>query len=98
MESREGAGTTFKLYFPVVRQEFTVEKEVRTMNQYAGRGESVLVVAHQGINMAIKVALSGRNSVDDVLGFKQNNDEVDVWDVTRQERLEMFVVQAAVAD
>ncbi|MCB1220401.1 MAG: histidine phosphatase family protein [Planctomycetales bacterium] len=52
----------------------------------------VLVVAHQAINMAMKVAISGRSDVESAAGFRQNNDEVDVWDMQERERIEMWKV------
>ncbi|MCA8967067.1 MAG: histidine phosphatase family protein [Planctomycetes bacterium] len=39
----------------------------------------VLVVGTQGANMALKAALSGDVTVSSVAGYKQANDEVDVW-------------------
>ena len=42
----------------------------------------LLLIGHQGINMAIKAALSGCTDAVEVAGYKQANDEVDVWDVT----------------
>lgn len=50
----------------------------------------VLIVAHQGVNMALKVALSGRTDVASAALFRQNNDEVDVWDMQRGARVELF--------
>lgn len=53
---------------------------------------NVLIVAHQAINMAMKVALSGRTDVASAATFRQNNDEVDVWDLSRGERIDEFRV------
>jgi broad specificity phosphatase PhoE len=50
----------------------------------------VLVVAHQAVNMAMKVALTGRTDVSSAESFKQNNDEIDVWDMVRRVRIEKF--------
>jgi probable phosphoglycerate mutase len=58
------------------------------------RGGNVLIVAHQAINMAMKVVLSGRRDVASAAGFRQQNHEVDVWDMARGERLESFTVAA----
>jgi broad specificity phosphatase PhoE len=52
----------------------------------------VLVVAHQAVNMAMKVALSGRTDIDSAATFRQHNHEVDVWDAERGTRLEVFSV------
>lgn len=51
---------------------------------------NVLIVAHQAVNMAMKVALSGRTDVASAAVFRQNNDEVDVWDMEQGARLEVF--------
>jgi len=52
----------------------------------------VLIVAHQAINMAMKVALSGRSDVRSAAGFRQQNHEVDVWDMARGQRIEVFTI------
>lgn len=44
VQSREGEGSTFTLYFPVIRQELTREEGAVSPEEYAGRGESILVV------------------------------------------------------
>lgn len=53
----------------------------------------VLVVAHQAIMMALKVAISGQVDVASAFSFKQNNDEVDVWDLGSNSRLELWHVR-----
>jgi probable phosphoglycerate mutase len=58
----------------------------------AAAAGQVLIVAHQAINMAMKVALSGLSDVASAAGFRQQNHEVDVWDMERGERLEEFSV------
>jgi hypothetical protein len=40
--------------------------------------------------MAMKVALTGRTDVSSAESFKQNNDEIDVWDMVRRVRIEKF--------
>ncbi len=57
----------------------------------------VLVVAHQAIMMALKVAISGRVDVASAFSFKQNNDEVDVWDLGTGQRIEMWHVRDVTA-
>ena len=52
----------------------------------------VLIVAHQAINMAMKVAISGRRDVESAAGFRQNNDEVDVWNMSSGERMDMWKI------
>lgn len=44
VESVEGKGTTFTLYFPVTREEESLEEISPAVAQYAGKGESILVV------------------------------------------------------
>jgi broad specificity phosphatase PhoE len=52
----------------------------------------VLIVAHQAINMAMKAALSGLSDVRSAAGFRQQNQEVDVWDMARGQRIEVFTI------
>jgi two-component system cell cycle sensor histidine kinase/response regulator CckA len=42
--SKEGKGTTFRLYFPVTREEISRGKHLLSIDEYRGNGESVLVV------------------------------------------------------
>jgi len=58
----------------------------------AATGGHVLIVAHQAVNMAIKVALSGKNDVASAAKFRQDNNEVDVWAMESGSRLEMWKV------
>jgi len=44
VESREGEGTTFTLYFPVTREQAADAAAKIPIEQYMGHGESVLVV------------------------------------------------------
>jgi len=44
------------------------------------RDSDVLLVAHQGANMAIKSALEGVLNTDRLNSHRQANDEIDVWD------------------
>lgn len=53
---------------------------------------NVLVVAHQAVNMAMKVALSGKVGVASAATFRQRNNDVDIWDMDQRCRLEMFSV------
>jgi broad specificity phosphatase PhoE len=57
------------------------------------RTEDVLVVAHQAIMMAFKAALSARAEVSDALSYKQNNDELDIWDTEKMQRIEKLRVE-----
>jgi PAS domain S-box-containing protein len=44
IESKEGQGTTFYLYFPVTRYSIVEEKSVIPVEAYMGTGQSVLIV------------------------------------------------------
>jgi PAS domain S-box-containing protein len=44
VQSDEGRGSTFTLYFPVTREEFQDKPQRVTLDQYQGRGEAILVV------------------------------------------------------
>ncbi|MGA3209642.1 MAG: PAS domain S-box protein, partial [Syntrophales bacterium] len=44
VESEEGKGSTFTLYFPVTREDITAEAAAIAMSEYMGKGESILVV------------------------------------------------------
>jgi len=44
IESTEGKGTTFSLYFPVTRKEVAKDKALVSIDDYMGKGESILVV------------------------------------------------------
>jgi len=44
VESEEGKGSTFTLYFPVTREEITSEHIAVPISEYMGKGESILVV------------------------------------------------------
>ena len=44
VESEEGKGTTFTLYFPVTREEISPEEVSVSASEYMGNGESILVV------------------------------------------------------
>ena len=44
VQSVEGKGTTFTLYFPVTRKELAKDKSLLSMKDYMGKGETILVV------------------------------------------------------
>jgi len=44
IQSAKGKGATFTLYFPVTRKEVGKDKSLLTIQDYMGKGESVLVV------------------------------------------------------
>ncbi len=58
----------------------------------AAQTGNVLLVAHQAVNMALKVAISGKTDIQSAATYRQNNDEIDVWDVVRKARLEQFKI------
>lgn len=58
----------------------------------AAQTGNVLLVAHQAVNMAIKVAISGKTDVQSAASYRQNNDEIDVWDVVHKTRIEQFKI------
>jgi CheY-like chemotaxis protein len=44
LQSTEGKGTTFDLYFPVTRKQLEKEKAATSITEYMGHGESILVI------------------------------------------------------
>ena len=44
LQTEVGEGTTFRLYFPVTREELIAQQQKAPIEQYMGKGESVLVV------------------------------------------------------
>ena len=44
VQSTEGKGTTFTLYFPVTRKEAARDKPIMSIQRYMGKGESILIV------------------------------------------------------
>jgi hypothetical protein len=44
VQSTPGKGTTFTLYFPVTRKEISGREEALPMEEYMGKGESILIV------------------------------------------------------
>ncbi|MGA2527471.1 MAG: PAS domain S-box protein [Smithellaceae bacterium] len=44
VQSEEGKGSTFTLYFPVTREEMFVEAASVSISEYMGKGETILVV------------------------------------------------------
>jgi len=44
VQSTEGKGTTFTLFFPATRQEISKDKDQLSIEEYMGKGESILVV------------------------------------------------------
>jgi|WetSurMetagenome_2_1015567.scaffolds.fasta_scaffold00600_2 PAS domain S-box-containing protein len=44
VESEPGKGCVFTLYFPVTREDYSAEKAVMSVEEYMGKGETILVV------------------------------------------------------
>ncbi|MBW1781825.1 MAG: PAS domain S-box protein [Deltaproteobacteria bacterium] len=44
VQSREGAGTSFTLYFPVTREQRHIDETLLSLKDYKGKGESILVI------------------------------------------------------
>jgi PAS domain S-box-containing protein len=44
VQSEEGKGSTFTLYFPVTRDEVTAEDATVPLSEYMGKGETILIV------------------------------------------------------
>jgi len=47
VQSEEGKGSTFTLYFPVTREDITAEASTVALSAYIGKGESILIVDHE---------------------------------------------------
>ena len=81
VQSTEGKGTTFRLYFPITRQESAQDQIDLSIDDYMGRGQSVLVVddvkeqrdlASAMLNLlgySVATASSGEEAVE----YLQNN-------------------------
>ena len=52
----------------------------------------VLVVAHQSIIMAMKIAMSGREDIKTIATYRQANDEVDIWDFATGRQIERLQI------
>jgi PAS domain S-box-containing protein len=44
VQSEEGRGSTFTLYFPITREEIRAEHDAVSLSEYTGKGESILIV------------------------------------------------------
>jgi CheY-like chemotaxis protein len=76
VESEEGKGTIFTLYFPVAREDVTVESLSIPVNEYMGKGESILIVDDmkgqrdlaaamlKKLNYKVTTAASGEDAVE----------------------------------
>ncbi len=60
IQSNEGKGTTFALYFPVTRKESTKEKSLLPIEDYMGKGETILIVDDREEQREIASAMLGK--------------------------------------
>ena len=67
VQSREGKGSTFTLYFPVTRETATEDAQKIPIGQYMGHGESVLVVDD------VQEQRSVATSILERLGYQANS-------------------------
>ena len=82
VQTKVGEGTTFRLYFPVAREELIAQQQKAPIERYMGRGESVLVVddiAEQremaetilrGLGYQVRSVFSGEEAVEYLKGNK----------------------------
>ena len=90
VQSIEGKGTTFTVYFPATRKEIGIKEETLLMEAYIGKGESILVVddiAEQReiafrilnkLNYSVTSVSSGEEAVD---YLKNNSTDLLVLDM-----------------
>ncbi|MBU1566570.1 MAG: transporter substrate-binding domain-containing protein [Proteobacteria bacterium] len=90
IESLEGKGTTFTLYFPVTKQEMSEVNHPSTVRDYIGNGQSILIVDDMSsqreiamelltnLNYIVKSASSGEEAVD---YLKENSVDLLVLDM-----------------
>lgn len=64
---------------------------VEAMTDASGQG-SVAAVAHQAILMAVKAYLKNDYSVKAARSYKQQNNEIDIWDVDERKPLKRIAV------
>ena len=64
---------------------------VQQWRDAAIRGD-FLIVAHQAINMATKAVISGRCDQSSLRAFRQDNDEIDIWEMTGAGQIESIRV------
>lgn len=57
-------------------------------------GDSLVIVAHQAILMAMKAALSGDMRIDTLASYKQANNEIDIWDYEQAQILQRVKLQS----
>ena len=81
IESKEGEGTTFYLYFPVTRDRIVKEKSVIPVEAYMGSGQSILIVddvrdqRELASNMLTKLGYSAKavSSGEEAIDYLKSN-------------------------
>ena len=90
VESEEGKGATFTLYFPVTREEEALQEVSPSAAQYMGKGESILVVddVKEQLELAclmlkkLKYSVAGVRSGEEAVEYlKQNRADLLVLDM-----------------
>ncbi len=54
------------------------------------RAPAVGIVAHQGVLMAIKSAITGHVGADALRGYKQKNEDIDIWCAAAAKRVSLI--------
>ena len=81
VRSIEGKGATFKLYFPVTREETTIENTSKSFEAYRGRGEKILVIDDVKEQREISSMILGQlgysvstvSNGKEAIGYMENN-------------------------
>jgi PAS domain S-box-containing protein len=81
IESKEGEGTTFHLYFPVTRERIVEEKSVIPVEAYIGTGQTILIVddvrdqRELASSMLTKLGYSAKaiSSGEEAIDYLKNN-------------------------
>jgi PAS domain S-box-containing protein len=81
VQSTEGEGSTFTLYFPATKKELGREISPRSLEDYSGRGESILVVDDvqeqrqiaSGILKKLRYSVSSVSSGEEALTYMEKN-------------------------
>jgi len=85
VESEEGKGSTFTLYFPVTREDITAEAVAVAISEYMGNGESILVVDDvkeqrdlaAGMLRTLNYSIASVSSGEDAVAYMKEH-EVDL--------------------
>ena len=85
VESEEGKGSTFTLYFPVTREGITAEHIAVPISEYMGNGESILVVDDvkeqrdlaAGMLRTLNYSIASVSSGEDAVAYMKEH-EVDL--------------------